>query len=223
MVGMTLARLLRVRGFSPVVIERNPEGAYMPRGYMLGFQGYAPLEEAGVIDEIRDGGPRHRPPPRRVRRRDRRALRRPDRGAGEGPAGGLRAHGRRARARRHRPRDRRGRRGAGRPRHHRRGPRGRLRRDVLAGARDGGDRAEVRAARRRRPDVHEPPEGRTRRSRWPTCPTAATSGCSAGTRARRAGGASTRSAPRRRSRPVSTRSRRCGPSCSRRRPRASPR
>lgn len=53
MVGMTLARLLRVRGFSPVVIERNPEGAYMPRGYMLGFQGYAPLEEAGVLDEIR--------------------------------------------------------------------------------------------------------------------------------------------------------------------------
>ncbi len=56
MVGMTLARLLRVRGFSPVVIERNPEGAYMPRGYMLGFQGYAPLEEAGVMDEIRKAG-----------------------------------------------------------------------------------------------------------------------------------------------------------------------
>jgi 2-polyprenyl-6-methoxyphenol hydroxylase-like FAD-dependent oxidoreductase len=56
MVGMTLARLLRVRGFSPVVIERNPEGAYMPRGYMLGFQGYAPLEEAGVMDEIRSAG-----------------------------------------------------------------------------------------------------------------------------------------------------------------------
>lgn len=56
MVGMTLARLLRVRGFSPVVIERNPEGAYMPRGYMLGFQGYAPLEEAGVLDGIRKVG-----------------------------------------------------------------------------------------------------------------------------------------------------------------------
>jgi 2-polyprenyl-6-methoxyphenol hydroxylase-like FAD-dependent oxidoreductase len=56
MVGMTLARLLRIRGFSPVVIERNPEGAYMPRGYMLGFQGYAPLEEAGVLDEIRSVG-----------------------------------------------------------------------------------------------------------------------------------------------------------------------
>ena len=56
MVGMTLARLLRVRGFSPVVIERNPEGAYMPRGYMLGFQGYAPLEEAGVLEGIRRVG-----------------------------------------------------------------------------------------------------------------------------------------------------------------------
>ena len=56
MVGMTLARLLRVRGFSPVVIERNPEGAYMPRGYMLGFQGYAPLEEAGVLEGIRKVG-----------------------------------------------------------------------------------------------------------------------------------------------------------------------
>lgn len=56
MVGMTLAHLLRRRGFSPVVIERNKEGEYMPRGYMLGFQGYEPLEEVGVYQEVRDAG-----------------------------------------------------------------------------------------------------------------------------------------------------------------------
>jgi 2-polyprenyl-6-methoxyphenol hydroxylase-like FAD-dependent oxidoreductase len=56
MVGMTLARLLRLRGVEPVVIERMPEGAYIPRGYMLGYQGYPPLEEIGVLDEIRRGG-----------------------------------------------------------------------------------------------------------------------------------------------------------------------
>lgn len=56
MVGMTLARLLRRRGFSPVVIERMPAGAYIPRGYMLGYQGYDPLAEAGVMDEIRAAG-----------------------------------------------------------------------------------------------------------------------------------------------------------------------
>ena len=37
---------LRERQCGWRLIERNPEGAYMPRGYMLGFQGYAPLEEA---------------------------------------------------------------------------------------------------------------------------------------------------------------------------------
>ena len=56
MVGMTLAHLLRLRGFSPVVIERNREGEYMPRGYMLGFQGYEPLEEVGVYEEVRAAG-----------------------------------------------------------------------------------------------------------------------------------------------------------------------
>jgi 2-polyprenyl-6-methoxyphenol hydroxylase-like FAD-dependent oxidoreductase len=56
MVGMTLARLLRLRGFSPVVIERMPEGHYIPRGYMLGFQGYEPLEEVGVYEEVRSAG-----------------------------------------------------------------------------------------------------------------------------------------------------------------------
>jgi len=56
MVGMTLARLLRRRGFEPVVVERMREGEYVPRGYMMGFQGFPPLEEIGVMDEIRAAG-----------------------------------------------------------------------------------------------------------------------------------------------------------------------
>ncbi len=56
MVGMTLGRLLRMRGFEPVIIERMPAGAYVPRGYMLGFQGYPPLEEIGVLDGVRKQG-----------------------------------------------------------------------------------------------------------------------------------------------------------------------
>lgn len=56
MVGMTLAHLLRRRGAEPVVIERMPAGHYVPRGYMLGFQGYEPLEEVGVYDEIKAAG-----------------------------------------------------------------------------------------------------------------------------------------------------------------------
>jgi 2-polyprenyl-6-methoxyphenol hydroxylase-like FAD-dependent oxidoreductase len=67
MVGMTLAHLLRLRGAEPVVIERMPAGHYIPRGYMLGFQGYEPLEEVGVYDEIRQAGrpiaPRDGSPP----------------------------------------------------------------------------------------------------------------------------------------------------------------
>ena len=56
MVGMTLAHLLRLRGFEPTVLERMPAGHYVPRGYMLGFQGYEPLEEVGVYDEVRSAG-----------------------------------------------------------------------------------------------------------------------------------------------------------------------
>jgi 2-polyprenyl-6-methoxyphenol hydroxylase-like FAD-dependent oxidoreductase len=56
MVGMTLAHLLRQRGFEPVVIERMREGEYVPRGYMMGFQGFPPLEEIGLLDEIRSAG-----------------------------------------------------------------------------------------------------------------------------------------------------------------------
>ena len=52
MVGLTLGRLLQARGLEPVIIERMPAGAYIPRGYMLGFQGYEPLKEIGVLDEV---------------------------------------------------------------------------------------------------------------------------------------------------------------------------
>ncbi|MBI2684193.1 MAG: FAD-dependent monooxygenase [Actinobacteria bacterium] len=55
-VGLTLARLLRLRGQEPVVLERMPEGAYIARGYMLGFQGYEPLEEVGVLENVRKQG-----------------------------------------------------------------------------------------------------------------------------------------------------------------------
>lgn len=56
MVGMTLAHLLRKRGFEPTIIERMSAGHYFPRGYMLGFQGYEPLEEVGIYDEVKDAG-----------------------------------------------------------------------------------------------------------------------------------------------------------------------
>ena len=56
MVGMTLAHLLRRRGFEPVVVERMREGQYVPRGYMMGFQGFPPLEELGLMHEIRSAG-----------------------------------------------------------------------------------------------------------------------------------------------------------------------
>ena len=53
MVGMTLAHLLRRRGIEPTVLERAPAGHYVPRGYMLGFQGYEPLEEVGIYDDVK--------------------------------------------------------------------------------------------------------------------------------------------------------------------------
>jgi len=56
MVGMTFAHLLRRRGVEPVVLERMPAGFYIPRGYMLGFQGYESLEEIGIYEEVRDAG-----------------------------------------------------------------------------------------------------------------------------------------------------------------------
>jgi 2-polyprenyl-6-methoxyphenol hydroxylase-like FAD-dependent oxidoreductase len=56
MAGLTLARLLRARGHDPVVLERAPAGAYAPRGFMLGYQGYEAFEELGVLDRLRAAG-----------------------------------------------------------------------------------------------------------------------------------------------------------------------
>ena len=56
MVGLMLARLLRLRGFEPLVFERMPEGEFVPRGYMLGYQGFPPFEELGVLHQIREAG-----------------------------------------------------------------------------------------------------------------------------------------------------------------------
>lgn len=56
MVGMTLARLLRLRGQEPIVLERMPAGVFVPRGYMLGFQGFPTFDEVGILDEIRNQG-----------------------------------------------------------------------------------------------------------------------------------------------------------------------
>ncbi len=55
-VGTCLARLLRGKGHDPIVLERNPAGQHMPRPFMLGFQGFPALEEAGVYDEIHSAG-----------------------------------------------------------------------------------------------------------------------------------------------------------------------
>ena len=55
-VGLTLARLLRARGFEPHVFERMPGGVYIKRGYMMGFHAYPPLEELGILDDLRPQG-----------------------------------------------------------------------------------------------------------------------------------------------------------------------
>lgn len=56
LVGLTLARLLRLRGEAPVVVERMPEGTYMKRGFMLGHHGYDAMAEVGLMDRIRAAG-----------------------------------------------------------------------------------------------------------------------------------------------------------------------
>ena len=55
MVGLMLARLLRMRGFEPLVFERMKEGQFMPRGYMLGYHGYPPFEELGILHQLAIG------------------------------------------------------------------------------------------------------------------------------------------------------------------------
>lgn len=56
MVGLTLARLLRARGHEPVVLERMPAGHHQARPFMLGFQGFAALEDLGLLARIRGAG-----------------------------------------------------------------------------------------------------------------------------------------------------------------------
>ena len=56
MVGLTLARMLRARGHDPVVLERAPAGAWGPRGFMLGYQGYDAFEELGILSGLRAAG-----------------------------------------------------------------------------------------------------------------------------------------------------------------------
>ena len=56
MVGLTLARLLRARGHEPVVLERAAAGRHQPRPFMLGFQGFAVLEELGLLGRVRAAG-----------------------------------------------------------------------------------------------------------------------------------------------------------------------
>lgn len=56
MVGLTLARLLRMRGHDPVVLERAPAGAHAPRGFMLGYQGYEAFREMGLFERVRAAG-----------------------------------------------------------------------------------------------------------------------------------------------------------------------
>ncbi|WP_217913515.1 FAD-dependent oxidoreductase [Miltoncostaea marina] len=56
MVGLTLARLLRARGQDPLVLERGPAGAYQPRGFMLGYQGFDAFEELGLLARMRAAG-----------------------------------------------------------------------------------------------------------------------------------------------------------------------
>ena len=54
MVGLTVARLLGMGEPDPVVLERMPAGAYVPRPFMLGFQGFVPLAEMfGYINFLR--------------------------------------------------------------------------------------------------------------------------------------------------------------------------
>lgn len=56
MVGLTLARHLRARGVVPLVLEPQPPGVYVPRGYMLGHQGYDALQALGLLDAVRAAG-----------------------------------------------------------------------------------------------------------------------------------------------------------------------
>jgi len=53
--GLALARSLRRRGLSPVVLERAPAGATPPaRPFMPPYHGFDALEDAGVLERVRE-------------------------------------------------------------------------------------------------------------------------------------------------------------------------
>ena len=56
MVGLAPARLLGPRGHEPVVLERGRAGAFQPRAFMLGYQGFDAFEEIGVLHRLRAAG-----------------------------------------------------------------------------------------------------------------------------------------------------------------------
>ncbi len=51
--GLALARSLRRRGLDPLVLDRAPAGAWIPRPFMPPYQGFDALADAGVLDDIR--------------------------------------------------------------------------------------------------------------------------------------------------------------------------
>ena len=51
--GLTLARLLRTQGREPVVLERQPAGRWLPRPFMLPYQGFEALRAASILDAVR--------------------------------------------------------------------------------------------------------------------------------------------------------------------------
>ncbi len=56
MVGLMLARLLRAARVRAPCVRADAEGKYVPRVYMLGYQGFPPFEELGVLHQIREAG-----------------------------------------------------------------------------------------------------------------------------------------------------------------------
>src|SRR5205823_8459652 len=51
--GLTLARLLRAQGRDPVVLERQRAERWLPRPFMLPYQGFEALRAASVLDAVR--------------------------------------------------------------------------------------------------------------------------------------------------------------------------
>lgn len=56
LVGLTLARLLRIRGGEPELIEPRGPGEHQRRPFLLGFQGFEALDELGLLGRLRAMG-----------------------------------------------------------------------------------------------------------------------------------------------------------------------